>query len=1132
MDRQICKRLLLSAAILIAVSAAPGRVAAQGSGQKPDAQEIYLSFNYSGLVNTFITCLYYKDSVYLPIGTIFKQLRVDREIDMKTRTIKGFFIDASDPYVIDFINHTAQAGTRQIKFDSSQIIVGDLDFYMLPSLFRRLFDLSFSTDINALSLTLNTDLELPVVKDYQREARRNFLITAPQSSLIQAELLYPRKRSWLNGGILDYSVSSFFGAGQSAYSYSLTGGAEVLGGDAQGSVLGSVSRGMSNLYSSNLSWKYAFDSSRYISMAGVGNLYSEGLAQYGFRGVQVTNEPVTVRTYFSKYEITAKTTPNWDVELYLNGQLVGYQRADAGGEAHFSIPLVYGTSYLQLKYYGPSGEFQETDKRLQIPFTFVPSGEVDYSISAGKLNNTDYDLLEGNVIVGLTDWMTDKLGTDYVNSPYYSKPAFYNSLSMRFSPEYMLSIDASPSAFYRATFNALYPSQSAFDLMFARYASNLLYNPGGRDQELQGDMYFPISFEGGGVSLRAAGDALQYLSGQKTYSYSLYASTGVSQFNFALGYVGSEIDFGAGLFQRSNSLTASLLYSLFFGQGAFDFLNGSLVNTTARYGVLKNSIDDIQFEISKNVQQYIRVGIAAERDFVNRFTSFNLQIIADLPFTRSTTTAQTQQGNSWFSENVSGAVGFDANYRNFVFNDQQWVGHSASSMRMFVDNNGNGKYDPGEAVIQDGAVTLRQGVASETSQNGVIREWNLLPYTQYSADIDIASIKNPLWIPRQKSFSFVTDPESYKRIDIPFFVGGIVDGSVVKLEGGYETAIPGLTIEVKSLGSTLQKTLSVFNDGSFYYMGLPPGDYEAYVDSSQLSILGVYAEPAIIRFQVKPTKDGDYVEGLKMVLQDKVPPSTGALMKPPEKEIASAAPATKYVVQIGAFTEKENAQAFARLARDRSGITLSVSVNPVSNLYVVQTDSFGTKQDALDRLDVFMNHLDYDDAFLVCLRGGHCIYTFSVHLAAFQSLGAAAEYSEVMRKDIGMTPTIQLNRTTRMFSVVLGPFENEGQATAMSDRLKKVGGYESAFVVISGQSEVPKMYAVSLGSFPNRNSADEFADEFRQRTGLIALVDFDGKKMRFIDFTPTYQTDSEAMKILDKIRSFKGYTSAQLISLP
>jgi len=1149
------KRLFLYFLVTFALIESPQVLFAQSqapmipSASQGETQEVYLSFDYNGLTNSVITAYYYRDSVYIPIGVLFNQLKLNCVIDARDSVVKGFFIDQSTPYEINFSTDVAKIGDKEIHFDRTQAIIKPLDFYLLPSLFAKIFDLNFSVDFSSLSLILTTNVELPIIKEYERETRRNYSLVSPQSQLIQAPLQYPRKRSLLNGGVLDYSLTAYRGNNQNSYEYSLTGGAEILGGETEGAVMGNITPINSQIYSSNISWKYVFDSTRYISYASLGNLYTDGLTQFGYRGGQVSNEPVALRTLFSSYPIEAKTKPNWEVELYLNGELVDFATADSNGNAYFNIPIVYGTSFVQMKFYGPSGEFEEQDRRLQIPFTFVPSGEINYTVSGGKLNNTDYNLASTNVVFGISDWLTDKVGVDYVDDPSFSKPLFYNSAYVRMGPEYTLSVDLAPMAFYRSTFNALYPSQASFDLAYSRYEHNLLYNPSDELQQAEADVFVPFTILNTSINFRAAGTSQQYENGERANSYSAYVSSNVAQVNASVGYLNSLINYGSGSTIRTYGWTASLLYSMFFGQGFFSFLNGTLANLTTRYGVLKNSLDDIRFELSKNIQQYIRVEVSVERDYVNRLTSFNLQIIADLPFTRSTTTAQSQGRTSFYTENLSGAVGFDANYSRFLFNDLPWVGHSAASMRLYVDNNGDGKFDNGDEVIKEGIVTLRQGVSSQTYSNGIIRDWNLLPYTQYSADIDVSSIKNPLWIPEEKSFSFVSDPNSYKKIDIPFFASGIVDGTVLKFEGGIATAIPGLSLEIKSVGSSFEKTVNVFEDGSFYYMGLPPGEYTIKVDSSQLSILDLESDPPVLTFNVEPTKQGDYVEGLKILLKDKKKTNTGELIEaplpetssepiiqthPPESSspITSALSTGRYVVQVGAFTTRETAERVASNSMRNIGQRLCVSLNRDCNLYVVQTDTFENRHDVLNELDLLFNWFDFGDAFIINADGKRPSYLYAVQLAAFRTLHAASQFAHGVRKEIGFLPIIRYKKSLKIFSVLAGSLNTVDEAKELSDSLRRSGICDRPIVTIYGPTEIQPTFTVQLGTFTTATIADRFVREFRKQTGMIALIDFDSKEMKFKALTPTLPTIAEAEVVLDSIRTYRDYQRAQIVSLP
>jgi hypothetical protein len=1131
-----------------------GQTQSSGTPDEVEAQEVYLSFDYNGLINSVITAYYYQDSIYLPLGTLFKQLKINCVISPRDSTAKGFFINADDKYEINFSTNVAKIGKREIHFDKSQVIVKSLDFYLLPSLFARIFDLGFFVDFSSLSLSLvapQGGAELPIVKEYEREMRRNYLLVSPNAQIIQAPLVYPRKRAILNGGVLDYSLSAYRdNSHQTSYQYSLTGGAEILGGETEGTILGSITNNRSHLYSSNISWKYAFDSSNYISYAALGNLYTDGLSQLGFRGGQVSNEPVALRTLFTEYPIIAKTNPNWDVELYMNGQLVDYAKADSNGNAHFTVPLVYGTSFIQLKYYGPTGEIVEQDQRIQVPFTFVPSGEVNYTISGGKLNNTDYNLASANAMFGVTDWLTDKVGVDYVDDPLFSKPVLYNSAYVRIGPEYTLSLDLAPSAFYRSTFNALYSSQASFEMAYTKFAHNMLYNPSNETQQAEADVFFPFLLSRSAFNFRVAGTAQLYASGQKTYSYSAFLNSSVAQFNASVGYSKYLISFAGGRMENYG-ITASLLYSMFFGQGTFSFLNNSLANLNVRYGTLKNSLDDIRFELSKNVQRYIRVGVSAERDFVNRFTSFNLQIIADLPFTRSTTTTQTQGRSSWYTENLSGSIGFDSNYGKFIFGNLPWVGHSAASMRLFVDNHGDGVFHEDDEVIKGGVVTLRQAASSETYDDGITRDWNLLTYTQYSADVDVSSIKNPLWIPEKKSFSFITDPNSYKRIDIPFYVGGVIDGTVLKVEDDKTYAIPGLNLEIASVDGDFRKSINVFNDGSFYYMGLPPGEYIAYVDSTQLEILNVEQDPPVLKFKIRITKDGDYVEGLRILLREKKEKKTGGVYpkeQPPVNETLrmeevdrmrqtatalewEAKRTGKYRVLVGAFPDREQGLRTAASATKKIGQRFSTSFNSATNLYIVSSDVFENRRDALVALDSILYSFGFIDAYIVDGAKKHFPLLYAVQLAKFDSLQRASLYASTILRKTGYAPVIRYQKPQNKFLVLVGPFNGRAKAVEASGSLRKQKIAENPYVVVFGPSKIDTAFIIEVGKFSGIDSTKAFLNQFRKETRVPAFFDFNSKDLKFNVFTYSCATYNEAKSLLEAIKRFKDFSNAYIVLL-
>jgi hypothetical protein len=113
----------------------------------------------------------------------------------------------------------------------------------------------------------------------------------------------------------------------------------------------------------------------------------------------------------------------------------------------------------------------------------------------------------------------------------------------------------------------------------------------------------------------------------------------------------------------------------------------------------------------------------------------------------------------------------------------------------------------------------------------------------------------------------ITDPNIYKPIDVPFYATGVLDGSVLMQTGSTLEAVPGIEIHVQSINGKYKKNIRIFADGSFYQMGVPPGKYIAFVDSTQLSVLGASCDPPFHLFEVKMTAEGDFIEGMKFLLK-------------------------------------------------------------------------------------------------------------------------------------------------------------------------------------------------------------------------------------------------------------------------
>jgi hypothetical protein len=217
------------------------------------------------------------------------------------------------------------------------------------------------------------------------------------------------------------------------------------------------------------------------------------------------------------------------------------------------------------------------------------------------------------------------------------------------------------------------------------------------------------------------------------------------------------------------------------------------------------------------------------------------------------------------------------------------------SGRVFLDLNGNGEYDPGEQQLPGVRVVVGPTFGLSDSA-GAYRVWDLLPFEPTPVTVDSATLASPLWVPGFAGASVVPSPNRYRRLDIPVLPGGVVEGRVSwvlglpRLPADGRTARPmvdsvgqptdsmqlpavgsaedrpgaGITLVLRHRASGEQRVVSTFTDGTFYLIGVRPGEWELSVDPKCLSVLGARAEP--VRFTVRSDADGDTVSGLEVDL--------------------------------------------------------------------------------------------------------------------------------------------------------------------------------------------------------------------------------------------------------------------------
>jgi len=842
---------------------------------KAQQEEILLSLNHPALGTVYVNSLYNAkdETVLLPVLEVFGLLEINYQPDKSNFTIQGNYITANNPYVINFSTGTIKLGKKSYSLTPDEYKISETDFYLTPKVLEDVFGLHFTVKIDQLVLSLISDQTLPIESRKSREQARDRLEGLDYKKE-DFPMRYKLNRSLVSGTMLDYSVNADLSAAERSLGYTFTGGLEVLGGDLQGTVTGSNSTsGYNYLNATGLRWRYAIRDNDYISGIMAGQIATTGLQPFAIKGVSVSNDPIEPRQMYETYPIDGTTEPESEVEIYVNERLADFKRADELGYYRFDVPITYGTTRISLKIYTPSGKIIVSDKQMQVPFNFLPKGVVSYNFQAGQTESymssdtlSGQLIAHGNVAMGLTKWLTASLGSQYLgNSVGPGSFEIYSSISARIAKQYLVNIDASPNYFYRFTGSVMYPNNLNLNVIYTRFDGLSIYNSRNATDYLNTNMYFPFRIFGLSTGFRISGDYFTLPSSTLTM-YRTDLNARVGSMDIRLNYYDNLVtsnnntSFGQGL------LTGGLTYTIARSPGIPVYVRGMYTRFQTSYNVHKNSLEQSEVNISRTLLKTGRIDLSFAYNYQLKTTNSRIGLTFDLSSLRSVTTAYLTGKNLNARQSITGSIGWDVPNEKVVTSNRQQVGRSAVAVIMYVDNNSSGSYDQGDQLLPYKAVKLDQTATLNLGSDSILRLTQLQSYYKYNLAVNRSAIPDPTLVPIIDKFSFIADPNQYKQIEIPFYRGGIAEGSVLVARDGKEFGQGGLRILLKAVGKDFQTVVRTMSDGNFYVMDLAPGKYTMEIDPIQLGFLNVKCEPEKVEFEIKALADGDYVEDLNITL--------------------------------------------------------------------------------------------------------------------------------------------------------------------------------------------------------------------------------------------------------------------------
>lgn len=843
-------RLSFMAFCLLTISAAPVRAA-----DPEPYEEIYLSLHIQRIGNLEIPAVIYQEQAYLPVKTLFDFLKIKNESGADLNTIHGFLIDPKQAFVVDKLNNHILYQGKTIRLKPSDLIRTESDLYLKSDYYGLIFGLSCTFNFRTLSVTLKTDLELPIIRDQKlQEMRKNISRLKGEKKV---DSIIDRKFQRFRLGVADWSITATQDQlRQHNTRANLFLGAIVAGGEA------SINLNYDNLRPFNeqdqsYRWRYVNNDHAALTQITAGRIYTASTASlFGpVNGIQFTNTPTTYRKSFGSYRINNTTEPGWTVELYVNNVLVDYVKADASGFYGFDVPLVYGNSAIQLRVYGPFGEERRQEQNISIPFNFLPAKKFEYNLSSGSVEDRDnsfYTRAEFNY--GLNSRLSIGTGAEYLSSVNSGHPMPFIKSSLRASSSLLLSGEYAHGVRTRGILNYRLPGDVQLEVNYARYAKEQTAIRFNYIEERKITLSVPVRGKG--------------FSAYSRFSYNQYVLR-------ASKITNADLLISAMIAGLSTNFTTSAIHTSrnkpeIFSELALTFRLPMAVRFTPhlQYQYRQQGIRMLKAELEKNIGRMGFLNFAYENNLYYKLQSMTVGLRLNLNFMQSAFSVMQQNRNTSFIQSGRGSLIYNDNTNKLTLSRESHIGKGGLTILAFLDLNGNGRRDANESKVAGLKVKPSGGWARENAGDTTITISGLESYADYVMDLEGGGFNSISWVLKKKSVRITAEPNYKQVIEIPVSVVGEVSGNVYMDDAGARQGMGRMLVEIYDRNAVLVAQTVSETDGYFSIMGLAPGQYRARINGSQLEKLAFICS-GLIPFEITRNKEGDVVDGLEFILKSK-----------------------------------------------------------------------------------------------------------------------------------------------------------------------------------------------------------------------------------------------------------------------
>jgi hypothetical protein len=180
------------------------------------------------------------------------------------------------------------------------------------------------------------------------------------------------------------------------------------------------------------------------------------------------------------------------------------------------------------------------------------------------------------------------------------------------------------------------------------------------------------------------------------------------------------------------------------------------------------------------------------------------------------------------------------------------------SARAFVDENGNGRFDPGERPLEGALFDINASPAPvRADDHGRAFIVNLPGHHWTDVSLATSSLEDPSWRPSVPGARVASRPGKTTRVDLPVQAMGEITGTVWSADVGSRRAVPGARVELLRPDCSVAASARSAFDGFFDLSDVVPGLYTLRASADGLMKT---------ERDVEVGSNGALLEGLDLVL--------------------------------------------------------------------------------------------------------------------------------------------------------------------------------------------------------------------------------------------------------------------------